>query len=203
MGFGFNCQVQRRGFLTIFRETHLKLWVSRVRVRCRTTARRRSFLAGHLHQGRFKSFPVQGDDHFLTVCRYVERNVLRANLVKRAEDWPWSSFYRWLSGIAAEKALLSAWPLRRAADWLEHVNSPQTDAERTAIRRSVNQGAPFGDEAWASTATKSLDPRPGNHDPPTRKAQIQEKRFLTPFLMRMGSGPGSTANARLKHAASG
>ena len=29
---------------------------------------------GHLYQGRFKSFPVQTDEHFLTVCRYVERN---------------------------------------------------------------------------------------------------------------------------------
>ena len=44
---------------------------------------------GHLYQGRFKSFPVQDDVHFLTVCRYVEANALRAGLVKRAEDWPW------------------------------------------------------------------------------------------------------------------
>ena len=36
---------------------------------------------GHLYQGRFKSFPVQTDEHYLTVCRYVERNALRAGLV--------------------------------------------------------------------------------------------------------------------------
>jgi putative transposase len=42
---------------------------------------------GHLYQGRFKSFPVQSDEHYLTVCRYVERNALRAGLVKRAELW--------------------------------------------------------------------------------------------------------------------
>ena len=34
--------------------------------------------SGHLYQGRFKSFPIQEDDHLLTVCRYVERNALRA-----------------------------------------------------------------------------------------------------------------------------
>jgi putative transposase len=39
---------------------------------------------GHVYQGRFKSFPVQDDEHFFTVCRYVERNALRAELVKRA-----------------------------------------------------------------------------------------------------------------------
>jgi hypothetical protein len=32
---------------------------------------------GHLYQGTYKSFPIQNDDHFLTVCRYVEQNPLR------------------------------------------------------------------------------------------------------------------------------
>ena len=41
---------------------------------------------GPLYQGRFKSFPIQQDRHFLTVCRYVEANSLRAGLVKKAED---------------------------------------------------------------------------------------------------------------------
>jgi len=38
---------------------------------------------GHLYQGRFKSFPVQDDAHYLTVMRYIEANPLRAGLVKR------------------------------------------------------------------------------------------------------------------------
>ena len=38
---------------------------------------------GHVYQGRYKSFPVEEDDHFLAVARYVERNPLRANLVLR------------------------------------------------------------------------------------------------------------------------
>jgi hypothetical protein len=42
---------------------------------------------GPLYQGRFKSFPIQEDEHFFTVCRYVERNALRANLVTSAEQW--------------------------------------------------------------------------------------------------------------------
>ena len=40
--------------------------------------------SGHLYQGRFKSFPVEADDHYLTLCRYVERNPLRAGLVEQA-----------------------------------------------------------------------------------------------------------------------
>src|SRR5207244_11561664 len=65
---------------------------------------------GHLYQGRFKSFPVQTDEHFLTVCRYVERNALRARLVPRAEDWRWSCLWRRKHGDDKALALLSAWP---------------------------------------------------------------------------------------------
>jgi putative transposase len=46
---------------------------------------------GHLYQGRFKSFPIEQDDHLFAVLRYVERNALRANLIARAEAWQWSS----------------------------------------------------------------------------------------------------------------
>jgi putative transposase len=48
---------------------------------------------GHLYQGRFKSFPVARDEHFLQLCRYVERNPLRAGLVRRAEAWQWGSLW--------------------------------------------------------------------------------------------------------------
>ena len=87
--------------------------------------------------------------HFFTVCRYVERNALRASLVRRAEDWPWGSLYRWRQGDAQQKSLLAAWPLRRLANWVEEVNSPQTEAELSALRRSVNRGCPFGEALWS------------------------------------------------------
>ena len=41
---------------------------------------------GHVYQGRYKSFPVENDEHFRVVARYVERNAQRANLVLRAEE---------------------------------------------------------------------------------------------------------------------
>ena len=49
--------------------------------------------SGHVRQGRFKAFPIQQDDHLLTVLRYIERNPLRAGLVARVNDWRWSSLW--------------------------------------------------------------------------------------------------------------
>jgi putative transposase len=112
--------------------------------------------SGHLYQGRFKAFPVQADDHFYSVVRYVERNALRADLVRRAEDWRWCSSWRRHSGDDRSKSLLHAWPLPEPRHWLGIVNRPQTEGELKALRRSVNRGTPFGTEQWQARTAKKL-----------------------------------------------
>lgn len=111
---------------------------------------------GHLYQGRYKSFPIESNEHFYQVVRYVERNPLRAGLVRRAEDWRYSSLWRRLEGTAEERAILSAWPLPRPRSWVQHVNRPQSEAELGALRLSVERGRPYGDEAWARATARRL-----------------------------------------------
>jgi putative transposase len=110
---------------------------------------------GHLYQGRFKAFPIQQDDHLYAVLRYVERNALRAGLVKKAEDWRWSSLAHRLNGWEPT-VRLSDWPVRKPRDWAAYVNRPQTDAEVQALRRSVNRGRPYGDDEWEGTTADEL-----------------------------------------------
>jgi putative transposase len=131
------------GWLTL---THTQRW----------HAHRRSIGSGHLYQGRFKSFPIQQDEHFYTVARYVERNALRAGLVQRAEDWRWCSLHRWLRGSADDKHLLATWPLPRKASWVDHVNAPQTEAGVDSLRRSLARGTPFGSEPWSERTASVL-----------------------------------------------
>jgi putative transposase len=119
-------------------------------------AHRESAGAGHLYQGRFKSFPVQVDAHFLTVTRYVERNPLRANLVDRAEEWRWSSLWRRAQTDPKWAAFLGEWPVSRSRRWVEWVNKPQTDAELGALRQSVRRGQPFGAEDWVRRTARRL-----------------------------------------------
>jgi putative transposase len=109
---------------------------------------------GPIYQGRFKSFPVQQDSHFFTVCRYVERNPLRAKLVRRAEAWRWSS----LGHRERQTGVpwLCAGPLPLPDDWKERVNGVETEAELDALRRSVARGSPFGDAAWQTQTAQAL-----------------------------------------------
>jgi putative transposase len=110
---------------------------------------------GHLYQSRFKSFPIESDDHFYTVVRYVERNSLRANLVARAEDWRWGSLRRRAAGL--RDPLLAEWPLPEPADWCSQVSQPQTEAELEAIRRCMHRGCPYGGAAWTERTAEQLD----------------------------------------------
>ncbi|MBX9791049.1 MAG: transposase [Pirellulales bacterium] len=130
-------------------------WLTRTHTQ-RWHAHRHSTGSGHVYQGRFKSFPIQEDEHLFTVARYVERNALRAHLTRRAEQWRWGSLYRWLRGSVEDKALLAAWPVPRKPSWVDQVNNPQTEAELTAVRRSVRRGSPFGDESWSERAARRL-----------------------------------------------
>ncbi len=102
---------------------------------------------GAVYQGRFKAIPVQHDAHFLWVCRYVERNALRAGLVDRAEDWPWSSHRRCVN---EGSPLLSSWPVTAPQPWEAEVNRPQTAEEVEAFRRAVREDVPYDDACWSA-----------------------------------------------------
>ena len=111
---------------------------------------------GHVYQQRYKSFPIQDDSHFLTVCRYVERNALRAGIVDRAEDWRWGSLWRWLQRPEPEPKLLSGWPLARLPRWVKRVNASLSKSELESVRNSVTRGRPLGDAEWAAATAKRL-----------------------------------------------
>ena len=112
---------------------------------------------GDVYQQRYKkSFPIQDDEHFFVVCRYVERNVLRAGLVPPAEDWRWGSLWRWLQSPEPEPSLLSPWPISRLPNWVDRVNTPLTDAELVAVRQCARRGRPFGDAGWVESIVRRL-----------------------------------------------
>ncbi|MEM9943654.1 MAG: transposase [Planctomycetota bacterium] len=109
---------------------------------------------GHVYQGRYRNFPVQDDEHFHTVCQYVERNALNASIVKRAEDYRWGSLNNWLGSDSPIE--LASWPIRRLPKWVERVNQALTEKALTALRHSVKRGKPFGDIDWTEATVKKF-----------------------------------------------
>jgi putative transposase len=111
---------------------------------------------GHLYQGRFKSFPVQSDDHLLPLLRYVERNPLSARLVEKAQLWRWGSMWARVHGEEVIKALLSPWPVERPTNWTARVNAPLTAKELDRVRVSMERGQPYGSDDWVSKTVRDL-----------------------------------------------
>ena len=102
---------------------------------------------GYLWQGRFASYPMD-EGYFVQASRYVGLNPVRAGLVARAEDWPWSSVRAHLAG--KDDLLVRAAPLLRfvrrdVADFFE------TDVAQDALkklRRASTSGRPLGGAEW-------------------------------------------------------
>jgi putative transposase len=117
---------------------------------------RRTVGYGHLYQGRFKSFPVQSDDHLLSLLRYVERNPLSAGLVQQAQLWRWSSLWSRVHGEEEITALLSTWPVERPRNWTARVNAPLTAKELDRLRLSLDRGRPYGSDEWVRQTVKKL-----------------------------------------------
>ncbi|MFN3168502.1 MAG: transposase [Phycisphaeraceae bacterium] len=118
---------------------------------------RHSTGGGHVYQGTYKSFPVQTDEHFLTVARYVERNACRANLVDKAQDWRWCSLWRRdHPELVQDVPALAKWPVPCPPHWKRLVNRPQNQKEVQALRAAVQRGRPFGSEHWQHQTANRL-----------------------------------------------
>ena len=132
-------------------------WVTTTHAR-RWQVRRGAEGLGAVYQGRFRAIPIEGDQHFLSVCRYVERNALRAGLVDDAALWKWSSLWHRREG---DSGWLSEWPVERSSDWIAIVNAPQTESELRNIRTAINRDVPFGSEEWRQAIVASSERRRG------------------------------------------
>ncbi|MGH9316410.1 MAG: transposase, partial [Thermoanaerobaculia bacterium] len=93
---------------------------------------RRHRRSGHLLEGRYKSILVQKESHLLELCRYVVLSPVRAGMVRRPGDWPWSS-YRSTAGLAAGPSWLEL-------DWALSQFGRRREAARREYRRFVAAG---------------------------------------------------------------
>ena len=111
---------------------------------------------GHLWQGRFSSFIL--DDRYLLACtRYVELNPVRAGLVKKPEDWPWSSAGPHMNG--KDDILVKTKPLLEIANkpWEMFLVSDTQEQEIALLRKHERTGRPLGGDSFIESLERLLD----------------------------------------------
>ncbi len=120
-------------------------------------SRTKTIGTGPLYQGRYKSFIIQKDEHFLTVLKYIERNPVRAGLVASAEDWRWGSAWRRAHGTLKQKKLLADSLVELPVNYRRWINTPESPKELEKIRTSVNKARPYGIEDWVEKTAKQFN----------------------------------------------
>jgi putative transposase len=110
---------------------------------------------GHIYQSRYTNVIVEQGRSIVSVAKYIESNGMNAGLVKRAEDYPWSS----ASPLALhpDRPVLAEWPMQKPHDWLTLLNLRTPAEELRRIQRSAARGAPYGSPAWTQRVAKEFD----------------------------------------------
>lgn len=101
---------------------------------------------GYLWQGRFISFPLD-EPHFYSAVRYAERNPVRAGIVTRAEQYPWSSARAHVRKLG-DPLLSNIGQFLSIRNWARYLREPDKEAFIEQMKRSERTGRPLGDEAF-------------------------------------------------------
>jgi putative transposase len=107
---------------------------------------------GHLWQARFDSYPMD-ERHLYCAARYIEQNPVRAGIVKKAEDYHWSSARAHVFKINDD--LLSDFDLALTIpDWGAYLREEMSETDVNLIRSHAKSGRPLGDEEFLDELEK-------------------------------------------------
>lgn len=116
--------------------------------------------SGHLWQGRFYSC-VLDERHEIEAMRYIERNPVRAKLVKKAWEWEWTSAGEHIGSseshiqIIKDKESL----IMNKKEWKEFLCEKDQDEFIKEIRQKTSTGRPLGDESFIEKLEKEFEKR--------------------------------------------
>jgi len=148
-------------------------------------------LVGHAWQGRFKSVAME-EAHCWNAIRYVERNPVRARMVRRAEDYLWSSAAAHC-GLRDDLLLSGKCPLvDEIKNWSEWLKIENPEGFDDAIRLHTRVGRPMGSKEFIrsielQTDRKLLPQKRGPHSKSERNqitGDSDEKQEQPPSLFR-------------------
>lgn len=109
---------------------------------------------GYLWQGRFASFPME-EAWLLRAVAYVELNPVKAGMVAKAWEYPWSSVHAHLAG-KDNRGIVTPEPLLALiGDWKEYLQNALAQ-NTTDLEKHQRTGRPLGDEAFLDQAESLL-----------------------------------------------
>jgi len=154
---------------------------------------------GHVFQGRFKAILVQKDSYLLELARYIALNPVRAQLVRNAREWRWSSYRATAGYDESDACLTTQWILAGFAK----TKSISQRRYRDFVQEGKGQPSPWqqlknqiylGDDDFVNDMQCKLDPEQSLKDIPKKQKQAPVKP-LTYFAERYKTRDESMAQA--------
>ena len=180
-------------FVLHTRQGNLSLLMRHINGVYTQTFNRRHNKSGHLFQGRFKAILVDRDAYLLEVCCYVDLNPVRARMVRKPENWTWSSYKAhvglaptpvWLDTAGLHGYLLGR-PVRGVTDYKRAAHRyarlvasvPDANLWDSALRQQIY----LGDEVFVARMQARAEPR-NSTDSDIPKIQRRKVRTLAHWL---------------------
>jgi putative transposase len=111
---------------------------------------------GHLWQGRFFSC-VLDQEYLYAAIKYVERNPLKAGIVKNIDDWEWSSAREHLKKDSQENKLIQLKDINeflKINNWRDYLESESNEEKEKQIKKYTLTGRPLGDNNFIEKLEK-------------------------------------------------
>jgi len=125
------CLMDNHIHLLILESEEIGVSIKRVSVGYASWHNNRYGRVGHLFQNRYLSEPVESEGYLVHVLRYIHQNPLKANMVKKPEDYPWSSYNDYISayqgnGVNIDADMIMAY-FKDQNDFEEFTNTQNDD----------------------------------------------------------------------------
>jgi REP element-mobilizing transposase RayT len=135
---------------------------------------------GHVYQGRYKAIMVERDSYLLELARYIVLNPLRAKMVKRLENWQWSSYLATCGQAASPAWLQTDWILaqfgvRRASAIQKYVTFIHEGARLPSIWTQLQGQIYLGSEKFVLKMQAKIEQNPTLDEIPRAQRRITTK----------------------------
>ena len=152
---------------------------------------------GHVFQGRYKAILVERDSYLLELARYVVLNPLRARLVKRLEQWPWSSYLATCGQAASPEWLQTNWLLaqfgrRRSSAIAKYIRFIHEDSHLPSVWTQLQGQIFLGSEAFIRKMQAQIEDKPSLEEIP----RTQRRAMPQPLAELARRYPPNEAMAR-------
>lgn len=137
---------------------------------------------GHVFQGRFKAILVDKESYLLELSRYVVLNPLRARMVRKLENYPWSSYLATCGQLAAPSwlhvdAILSQFGSLRARAIERYVEFVHEGRDVPSVWGRLQGQVYLGSEAFLTRVQKLIEDKPTLSEIPKAQQRARAKEL--------------------------